>query len=249
MEIEREMESGKKFPYSSIVKLNIGNPQSLGQKPITFNREVLACCLSDSPEKNRHRFSKDAVDRADFYLSSIDHRAIGAYTDSPGIRSVIKEVKEFIEARDGVESSMDDIYLLNGASEGIAIMIRLLLQDQNDGIMIPTPQYPIYSALITRNGGHQVPYYLDESKGWGMSVEELERSYREATDNGVRVRAMVVINPGNPTGQVLDEADLKRVIQFAHDKQIMLLSDEVYQRNILAPKILYIDEKSIEKLR
>lgn len=150
MEIEREMESGKKFPFKSIVKLNIGNPQSLGQKPITFNREVLACCISDFPEKNRLRFSKDAVDRADYYLNSIDYRATGAYTDSPGMRSVIKEVKEFIETRDGVESKMDNIYLLNGASEGITIMIRLLIQNDHDGIMIPTPQYPIYSALITR---------------------------------------------------------------------------------------------------
>uniref|UniRef100_A0A7S3N8F6 Aminotransferase class I/classII large domain-containing protein n=1 Tax=Euplotes harpa TaxID=151035 RepID=A0A7S3N8F6_9SPIT len=113
---------------------------------------------------------------------------------------------------------MENIYLLNGASEGITILIRLLIQDSNDGIMIPTPQYPIYSALINKNGGVQVPYYLDESKSWGLTVEELERSYQEATDKGTRIRGIVVINPGNPTGQVLSEDDLKLVLKFAHDK-------------------------------
>ena len=118
-------------------------------------------------------------------------------------------------------------------------MLYMLIQNEKDGIMIPTPQYPIYSALITRCGGQQVPYYLDESKGWGMSLDELERSYKQATDKGIRVRSIVVINPGNPTGQVLEEADLKNVIEFAHDKNIMLLADEVYQKNI------YVDKKFI----
>ena len=120
----------------------------------------------------------------------------------------------------------------------ISLLVRLLIQNDHDGIMIPTPQYPIYSALITRTWGHQVPYYLDESKGWGMSVEELERAYKQATDKGVKVRALVVINPGNPTGQILQESDLKRVIEFAHDKKIMLLSDEVYQKNIYGKYVL-----------
>lgn len=84
MELEREMErQGQKM---SLMQLNIGNPQILGQKPITFNREVLAACLHDDMDKNRIIFSKDACDRAEFYLNSIKHRAIGAYTDSPGLR-------------------------------------------------------------------------------------------------------------------------------------------------------------------
>lgn len=218
MSIEREIEHGKKFPFPKIIHLNIGNPQNLGQKPITFNREVIACCLSDFPKANKNRYIDEAVKRAEFYLSHIEHRGIGAYTDSPGLRPVISEVKDFIKQRDGVETDMENIYLLNGASEGITILIRLLIQDSNDGIMIPTPQYPIYSALINKNGGVQVPYYLDESKSWGLTVEELERSYQEATDKGTRIRGIVVINPGNPTGQVLSEDDLKLVLKFAHDK-------------------------------
>jgi aspartate/methionine/tyrosine aminotransferase len=244
--LEREMEKqGKKM---HLVQLNIGNPQILGQKPMTFNREVLAACLHDNMEKNRQIFSKDACDRAEFYLDSINHRGVGAYTDSPGLRSVIKEVKDFIDKRDDVESNMENIYLLNGASEGITIMLRLLIKDDNDGIMIPTPQYPIYSALITRFGGAQVPYYLDESKGWGLTLQELESSYAKAKDNGVNVRGIVVINPGNPTGQVLDEEDLKKVLEFAYEKNIYVLADEVYQKNIYAKKQFCSMRKTLSKM-
>jgi aspartate/methionine/tyrosine aminotransferase len=143
---------------------------------------------------------------------------------------------------------MENIYLLNGASEGITILLRMLIQNEKDGIMIPTPQYPIYSALITLNRGQHVPYYLEESNGWGMSLEELERSYKEATDKGIRVKAMVVINPGNPTGQVLDEEGLKRVIEFTHDKKIMLLADEVYQKNIYVDKKFVSLRKTLNKM-
>lgn len=149
---------------------------------------------------------------------------------------MIKEVKNFIEKRDNVVSNMENIFLLDGASEGISIILNLLIKDEVDGIMIPTPQYPIYSALITKLGGIQVPYYLDESKGWGLSLEELERSYGKASNNGVNVRGIVVINPGNPTGQVFSEENLKKVLEFAFEKNIYVLADEVYQRNIYVEK-------------
>lgn len=76
----------------------------------------------------------------------------------------------------------------------------MLIKDSNDGIMIPVPQYPIYSALITLEGGQMVNYYLDESKQWGLDHKDLEVSYQQAKDKGVKVKAIVVINPGNPTG-------------------------------------------------
>eukprot|EP00344_Euplotes_crassus_P004155 CAMPEP_0196994214 /NCGR_PEP_ID=MMETSP1380-20130617/521_1 /TAXON_ID=5936 /ORGANISM="Euplotes crassus, Strain CT5" /LENGTH=477 /DNA_ID=CAMNT_0042409527 /DNA_START=139 /DNA_END=1572 /DNA_ORIENTATION=+ len=236
MEIERQMETGTKFGFDKITHLNIGNPQDLGQKPISFNREVLASCLVDDPERNRMIYSSDAVDRADHYLSHINHRAAGAYSDSTGIRVVMREVKDFIEKRDGVEVNEDNIYLTNGASEGITYMLRLLIKDENDGIMIPIPQYPIYSALITRFNGKQVPYYLDEETGWRMTYEELEKAYFEATAKGVNVKALTLINPGNPTGQVMSQEDLEKVIKFAHEKRIFLLADEVYQKNIYVDK-------------
>ena len=247
MEIERQIEKGTKFPFEEIVHLNIGNPQDLGQKPITFNREVLASCILDDPEKTK-LFSPDAVERADFYLSHIHHRAVGAYSDSPGIRVIMRQVKDFIEKRDGVDVLEDNVYLLNGASEGITMILKLLIADENDGIMIPTPQYPIYSALVEKFGGKQVPYFLDESTGWGMTFEELERAYNEARDKGVNVKALTVINPGNPTGQVLTEKDLKRVLEFAHEKKLFVLADEVYQRNIYVDKEFCSMRKALKNI-
>jgi len=248
MEIEREMEKGTKFPFNKIIHMNIGNPQDLGQKPISFNREVLASCLVDNAAKSRQIYCSEAVDRAEFYLNHINNRAVGAYSDSPGIRVIMREVKDFIEKRDRVNVEEDNIYLLNGASEGITMVIKLLIQGSNDGIMIPTPQYPIYSALVTKFGGNQVNYYLDEDTGWGMTYDELERSYSEAKDNGINVRAITVINPGNPTGQVLSQKDLNRVLKFAHDKKIFVLADEVYQKNIYVEKKFCSMRKALKEL-
>jgi alanine transaminase len=243
MEIEREMERGIKQKFDKIVHLNIGNPQDLGQKPLSFNREVLACCLYDDPIRNRDYFTPEAVDKADHYLSHLNNRAVGAYTDSPGMRVVMREVKDFIQKRDGVEVDEDNIYLLNGASEGITLMLRLLIYGEEDGIMIPTPQYPIYSALVTKYGGRMVKYFLDESFSWGLTYQELERSYANAVDKGINVKSIVVINPGNPTGQVFSEKDLERVLKFAHDKKLFVLADEVYQKNI------YSENKKFTSIR
>lgn len=76
----------------------------------------------------------------------------------------------------------------------------MLISGPNDGIMIPVPQYPIYSALIVSYGGKMVNYYLYEPNGWTLDVTELEASYKNAKDWGINVKAITVINPGNPTG-------------------------------------------------
>jgi alanine transaminase len=98
--------------------------------------------------------------------------------------------------------------------------------------MIPIPQYPIYSATLDLLEGHKVGYHLDEERGWALNVEELERSYQEATANGIVVSAFVLINPGNPTGQVLTPQNVRDVVQFCARHQLVLLADEVYQENV-----------------
>jgi len=98
--------------------------------------------------------------------------------------------------------------------------------------MIPIPQYPIYSATIDLLDGHKVGYFLDEEKNWDLNLEELERSLAEATDKGIDVRALVLINPGNPTGQVLSENAVQDIVKFCAKHKLVLLADEVYQANI-----------------
>ena len=98
--------------------------------------------------------------------------------------------------------------------------------------MIPTPQYPIYSATIDLLGGQKVGYYLDEKNKWNLNMKELERSLKEAQDNGTNVVGFVLINPGNPTGAVLSKEAVRDVVQFCSKHNLVLLADEVYQENV-----------------
>jgi alanine transaminase len=97
---------------------------------------------------------------------------------------------------------------------------------QISGIMIPIPQYPLYSATLDLLGGHKVGYYLDEQSIWGLNMEELERSLAEAKSNGVNVVGLVLINPGNPTGQVLSSREVKDIVSFCARHNLVLLSGE-----------------------
>lgn len=81
---------------------------------------------------------------------------------------------------------------------------------------------------MTLNGGELLPYYLDESKNWGLNVEELEKMISEAKDEGFCPRAMVVINPGNPTGQIMSREDLEAIVRVCHRENILIMADEVY---------------------
>eukprot|EP00040_Diaphanoeca_grandis_P034339 m.212658 g.212658 ORF g.212658 m.212658 type:complete len:319 (+) comp33132_c2_seq1:1-957(+) len=98
--------------------------------------------------------------------------------------------------------------------------------------MIPIPQYPLYSATIAGLGGTQVSYYLDEKNNWALGVPELKRSLAEARAKGVNVKALCVINPGNPTGANLSKENLKEICEFAKEENLVVLADEVYQTNI-----------------
>lgn len=111
--------------------------------------------------------------------------------------------------------------------------------------MIPIPQYPIYSATIDQFGGHKVSYYLDEKHGWDLNLQELERSLKEAKENGINVNSFVLINPGNPTGSVLKKKTLKEVIKFCIKHKLVLLADEVYQDNVYDERAQFTSVKRI----
>jgi glutamate--glyoxylate aminotransferase len=126
---------------------------------------------------------------------------LGAYSDSRGIPGVRKEVAEFIQRRDGYPSDPELIYLTDGASKGVMQMLNAIIRNGRDGILVPVPQYPLYSAAISLFGGSLVPYYLDEEANWGLDLVNTRQSVAAARSNGITIRAMVIINPGNPTGQ------------------------------------------------
>ena len=220
----------------AIIYCNIGNPQSLGQRPMTWVRQILALCeypevLEAVPEGT---FPKDVVTTARQILSASKH-GLGAYTDSRGFAFVREAVAQFIRERDGIEADPEAIYLTDGASKAAQSVLRLLIDGPRDGILIPIPQYPLYSATITLYGGSMVPYAIDESSGWALSRETLDRAVEDAKARGIKPRAIVVINPGNPTGSVLHEANIGMVLGFAARHGLTVLADEVYQENLYVP--------------
>ncbi|KAJ6805547.1 alanine aminotransferase 2-like [Iris pallida] len=127
------------------------------------------------------------------------------------------------------------------------MMMQLLLRSEKDGILCPMPQYPLYSASIALHGGSLVPYYLDEATGWGLETSELKKQLEDARTKGISVRALVVINPGNPTGQVLAEENQRTIVEFCKEEGLVLLADEVYQENIYAEDKTFHSFKKIAR--
>ncbi|VVA20643.1 PREDICTED: alanine [Prunus dulcis] len=225
-------------PFDEILYCNIGNPQSLGQHPITFFREVLALCDHPSildKSETQGLFSADAIERAWQILDQIPGRATGAYSHSQGIKGLRDTIAAGIEARDGYPADPNDIFLTDGASPAVHMMMQLLISSEQDGILCPIPQYPLYSASIALHGGTLVPYFLDEASGWGLETSELKKQLEDARSKGINPRALVVINPGNPTGQVLAEENQRQIVEFCKQEGLVLLADEVYQENVYVP--------------
>jgi len=233
-----------------IIFTNVGNPHALGQVPITYNRQVLALCaapfLLEHPEVTK-MFPSDAISRAKELLS-YNKGGIGAYSDSRGAEGVRKEVARYIEQRDGMPAGTvnhNNIFLTDGASVAVRMGLNSLIRDENDGILVPIPQYPLYSASIKLYGGSLVPYELDESKGWGLNVEALRKACSDAKAKGILPRGLVFINPGNPTGQCLSKENLKELAQFASEEQVVLMADEVYQENIFQDERPFVSMRQV----
>jgi aspartate/methionine/tyrosine aminotransferase len=238
-----------------IISCNIGNPQALGQPAMTYYRQVLS--LVEDPSKiERERQLKDlfeetpssnlreqdfipddVLDLSQNILAQMGN-GMGAYTESKGKQFIRQAIAEFINHRDGfdntggISANPENIFLTSGASEGAKSVIDLLIAAKNDGMMIPIPQYPLYSASIKKAGGVQVNYYPDEDNGWAFDRAMLDDALDKAREAGVNVKGIVAINPGNPTGAVLSEGSVREVIAFARENGLVIIADEVYQENI-----------------
>ncbi|KAG1666676.1 hypothetical protein FOA52_013588 [Chlamydomonas sp. UWO 241] len=230
-----------------IIFTNVGNPHALGCKPQTFIRQVASLCLSpflmDNPDVGK-LFPPDAIARAKHMLTAFKG-GVGAYTDSRGAPLVREEVAKFYEQRDGVPSNINNIFVTDGASVAVRMCLNALIRNENDGILVPIPQYPLYSASIQLYGGALVPYMLDESTGWGLSIERLTAAVKSARASGTSVRALVFINPGNPTGQCLSRTNLEELIKFAYEQRIVLMADEVYQENVYQEERPFIGARRV----
>jgi len=226
---QKRLKEGKE-----VIALNIGNPHSLGQKPLTFNRQVLSLLMAPfllEDSAVRRNFPEDVILRAQLYLKEMKG-GLGAYSDSRGLPIIRQEVAAFLSSTSGQASDPDMIFLSNGASDVAKMLLNALIRNPRDGILVPIPQYPLYSATIALYGGALVPYYLDETAGWGSDIPKLHASIKTARSSGITVRALVLINPGNPTGQCLSAEQLTQVMDVCREYNLMLMADEVYQENI-----------------
>jgi alanine transaminase len=111
----------------------------------------------------------------------------------------------------------------------------MLISDAQSGVLIPIPQYPLYSATLAAQKGQAIGYQLDESSGWSTSVANVTAALERAQREGLRPKALVVINPGNPTGAVLDEQTQEGLVRLCEKHGLVLLADEVYQVNLHKP--------------
>ncbi|KAK2033960.1 aminotransferase class I and II [Colletotrichum zoysiae] len=230
----------KDLPFDTVISANIGNPQQLDQKPITFFRQVLS--LVENPLLLEHEdvllnqlgYKSDVISRAKWLLSKVG--SVGAYSASAGVPAIKESVAKFIERRDGFPADPAHIYLSGGASAGVNTLLHIIAKDSTSGILVPIPQYPLYTASLSILDATCVPYYLDEASGWGTDLATIKSAYEKATSEGTDVRAIVIINPGNPTGASLSEDDIRAVFDFAAEKSLVVMADEVYQTNVFIGK-------------
>ncbi|XP_075907310.1 alanine aminotransferase 2-like [Nelusetta ayraudi] len=234
VQLEKELREGANKPFTEVIRANIGDAHAMGQKPITFFRQVLALCSYPELLKE-NTFPEDAKSRARRLLQACGGGSIGAYSASQGIECIRQDVARYIERRDGgISSNPDNIYLSTGASDAIVTMLKLLVSGEGrtrTGVMISIPQYPLYSAALADLGAVQINYYLNEDNCWSLDVAELRRSVTEARQH-CNPRVLCIINPGNPTGQVQSRQCIEEVIRFAKEEHLFLMADEVYQDNV-----------------
>jgi alanine-synthesizing transaminase len=188
-----------------ILKLNIGNPAPFGfEAPDVIMRDMI-----------------QALPYAQ------------GYSDSQGILPARRAVVTRYELVDGFPRfDVDDVYLGNGCSELITMTLQALL-DNGDEVLIPSPDYPLWTASTSLAGGTPVHYLCDETQGWQPDLADLES---KITD---RTKALVVINPNNPTGAVYSSEVLTQIVELARKHELLLLADEIYD------KILYGDAQHI----
>jgi Aspartate/tyrosine/aromatic aminotransferase len=180
-----------------IIKLNIGNLAAFGLEP---------------PEE----IVQDMI-------RNVPHTA--GYTDSKGLFAPRKAVVHYTQEKNIRGVTVDDVFLGNGASELIGMAMNALLNN-GDEVLIPAPDYPLYTAVVSLSGGTPVHYMCDEQSDWLPDVADIKAKITP------RTKALVVINPNNPTGALYPEALLKELVEVARQHQLIIFADEIYDKTL-----------------
>ncbi|QDQ88564.1 pyridoxal phosphate-dependent aminotransferase [Alcaligenaceae bacterium SJ-26] len=181
-----------------------------GQKIIKLNIGNLAVFGFDAPEEIQQDMIRNLPNSA-------------GYSDSKGIFAARKAVMHYTQAQGIKGVGLEDIYLGNGASDLIAMATNALLDD-GDELLLPAPDYPLWTAVTSLSGGTPVHYLCDESKGWIPDLEDIRAKITP------RTKGIVVINPNNPTGVLYPDSVLLGIIEIAREHGLAILADEVYDK-------------------
>lgn len=186
-----------------------------GQKILKLNIGNLAAFGFDAPEEIQQDMIRNLPNSA-------------GYSDSKGIFSARKAVMHETQKQGIAGVTLDDIYLGNGASELISLATMALLDD-GDELLVPSPDYPLWTAAVSLAGGRPVHYTCDEANGWMPNLDDIRAKITP------RTKGLVVINPNNPTGALYSTALLQALVHLAREHGLVILADEVYD------KVLYDD--------
>ena len=148
------------------------------------------------------------------------------YSDAKGLFSARKAIMQYAQLKNIPNVSIGDIYTGNGVSELINLCMSALL-DNGDEILIPSPDYPLWTACVTLAGGTAVHYICDEESDWNPDIEDIKRKVNSNT------KAIVIINPNNPTGALYSKEVLQQIVDVAREHQLMIFSDEIYDRLVM----------------
>jgi alanine-synthesizing transaminase len=180
-----------------IIKLNIGNLAVFGLEPPD---EIVQDMIRNLP-----------------------HAA--GYTDSKGLFAPRKSVVHYAQEKNIAGVGIDDVYLGNGASELIVMALNALL-DNGDQILVPAPDYPLWTAGVSLSGGQPVHYLCDEGSGWLPDLDDIRKKITPTT------RGIVVINPNNPTGALYPDDLLRGIVEIARQHQLIVFADEIYDKTL-----------------
>ena len=153
-------------------------------------------------------------------------RKTEGYSDSKGLFSARKAIMQYCQVKGIPNVGIDDIYTGNGASELITMSMQGLL-DNGDEILVPAPDYPLWTASVTLAGGKAVHYICDEQSDWYPDLEDMRSKVTDKT------KGIVVINPNNPTGALYPREILEGIVEIAREHQLILFADEIYDRLVL----------------
>lgn len=181
-----------------VLKLNIGNPAPFGFR---------------TPDEVIYDMRQQLTD-------------CEGYSNAMGLFSARKAIMQYAQLKHIPNVNINDIYTGNGVSELINLCMSALL-DNGDEILIPSPDYPLWTACATLAGGKPVHYICDEESEWYPDIDDIRKKIND------RTKAIVIINPNNPTGALYPKEVLEQIVQVAREHQLIIFSDEIYDRLVM----------------